>query len=200
LNPAFIKAIDDLASEGWHSSFNFFPQELIQELRHVLLKLQEQEAFTPAKIGKGKNKKRIPEIRGDYIRWLSQSGDFPATVAYLNYIDEFKKVLNRELFIGVHEYEAHFAIYPAGTFYKKHLDRHKQNPHRLLTTTLYLNQDYHLEQGGILVLENLKNEVIAHIAPEWGRFVCFLSADFPHQVMPTTVARYSLTGWLRSQS
>src|SRR5690606_28561151 len=126
---------------------------------------------------------RVSEIRGDWIHWLSDEGDFPATKEYLAIMEEFRQCLNRELFLGAQEYEAHFAIYPAGTFYRKHLDRHRQNPHRLLTTTLYLNQDYHSEQGGALLMEDLKQQPVATLMPEWGRFVCFLAADFPHEVL-----------------
>lgn len=199
MNSAFSRAIDDLVKQGWHSCLDFFDQELLKDLRKTLLHLQEEDAFRPAKVGKGKQETRHSEIRGDWIRWLSDSGDFTSTKTYLDIMDQFKQALNRELFLGVHEYEAHFAIYPAGAFYKKHLDRHRQTPHRLLTTTLYLNHDYSLEQGGAIEIEDLKGNHITTLMPEWGRFVCFLSADFPHQVLPTTVKRYSLTGWMRTQ-
>lgn len=196
---AFDQAINDLVEKGWHTSLDFFPSSLLHELRQTLLTLKEQEEFRHALVGKGKGKTYAPSIRGDLIRWLSDTGDFPSTQQYLNYLNEFRLRLNRELYLGIHEYEAHFAIYPKGTFYKKHLDRHRDNPHRVLTTTLYLNQDYHTQQGGALILEDLKQAKIATLLPEWGRFVCFLSADFPHQVLPTTVERFSLTGWMRER-
>lgn len=199
MQAAFVRAIEDIKKQGWHTSTDFFTQDLLIDLRATLLLLNEQEAFRPAKIGKGKNKTRAPEIRGDWIRWLSESGDFAATREYLKILDDFRTTLNREVFLGASEYEAHFAIYPAGAFYKKHLDRHREQPHRLLTTTLYLNQDYHVEQGGGLIIEDLKQNIVAEIRPEWGRFVCFAAAEFPHQVLPTTVNRYSLTGWMRTQ-
>ncbi len=198
--PAFTNAIDDLARSGWHTADTFFEPQLLNDLRQTILQLQQAEAFRPAQIGKGPHQTRQAEVRGDWIRWLSDHGDFAATKKYLHVLDEFRQSLNRELFLGAHEYEAHFSIYPPGSFYRKHLDRHRHQPHRLLTTTLYLNQGYEEQQGGALVLEDRKAQIVAKIAPQWGRFVCFLSADFPHQVMPTTVERYSLTGWMRSRS
>lgn len=196
---AFSNAIEDLSHKGWHTSMSFFSQELLEDIRMVLLKLKDQDAFTPAKIGKGLRSKRIPEIRGDWIRWLSQAGDSLATQEYLARLNQFRDILNRHVFLGAGEYEAHFAIYPAQSFYKKHLDRHAKSPHRILTTTLYLNKDYIPEQGGELVMQDLQNNHIATISPDWGKFICFSSAEFPHQVLPTKVERYSLTGWMRSR-
>lgn len=199
MSHAFHRAIDDLVKQGWHTSLDFFDQDLLHDLRARLLQLKEDEAFRPAKVGKGLGETRAPAIRGDWIRWLSEAGDFPSTKAYLAQLDVFRVMLNRELFIGAAEYEAHFAIYPAGTFYKKHLDRHRDTPHRVITTSLYLNHDYEASQGGALVMEDLERNHIATLLPQWGRFVCFISADFPHQVEPTTVDRYSLTGWMRTR-
>tara|TARA_R110000868_G_scaffold306986_4_gene568441 strand:- start:640 stop:1239 length:600 start_codon:yes stop_codon:yes gene_type:complete len=198
LDPAFIAAIDHLRECGWYSSDHFFDANLLEELRSTLLSLKDKDAFVPAKIGKGAKRKRIPQVRGDWIRWLSQIGDFPSTKAYLERIDQFRLALNREVFLGASEYESHFAIYPANTGYKKHLDRHRDTPHRILTTTLYLNKDYTPEQGGQLDIEDLQRNPVATVLPSWGTFVCFASAEFPHQVRATKVERYSLTGWMRS--
>ncbi|MBH47907.1 MAG: hypothetical protein CME71_07015 [Halobacteriovorax sp.] len=198
MDQRFIAAIEHLSEYGWYSSNDFFEPELLEDLRSTLLSLRDSDAFEPAKIGKGSKKKRIPEVRGDWIRWLSEIGDFPATKAYLAQVDEFRLALNQNVFLGASEYEAHFAIYPSNTFYKKHLDRHRDTPHRILTTTLYLNKDYSPEQGGQLEIEDLKQNKIATVLPNWGTFVCFSSAEFPHQVLPTKVERYSLTGWMRS--
>tara|TARA_R110000868_G_scaffold117600_15_gene312536 strand:- start:44117 stop:44713 length:597 start_codon:yes stop_codon:yes gene_type:complete len=198
LDQRFIAAIEHLSEYGWYSSNDFFEPELLESLRSRLLSLRDTDAFEPAKIGKGIKKKRVPEVRGDWIRWLSEVGDFPATRKYLAQIDDFRLALNREAFLGAREYEAHFAIYPPNTFYKKHLDRHRETPHRILTTTLYLNKDYTSDQGGQLEIEDLKQQHVTTVLPNFGTFVCFSSAEFPHQVLPTKVERYSLTGWMRS--
>src|SRR5690606_40843214 len=47
--------------------------------------------------------------------------------------------VNRHLFLGLYEYECMFAHYPAGAFYKKHLDAFKSGINRRLSTVLYLN-------------------------------------------------------------
>lgn len=195
----FSQAAEDLIKQGWHSSLNFFPTSLLEDLRSTLLFLNGKDLFRPAKIGKGKDQERVSEIRGDWIKWLSEAGDFPSTKLYLEVMNEFRTVLNRELLMAASEFEAHFAIYPKNTFYKKHLDQHRNNPHRLITTTLYLNKNYHEDQGGALVVEDLLKNHIVTLNPNWGRFVCFISSQFPHEVKTTTVARYSLTGWMRSR-
>ncbi|PIP88616.1 MAG: hypothetical protein COW01_13840 [Bdellovibrionales bacterium CG12_big_fil_rev_8_21_14_0_65_38_15] len=199
MNFDFTKVAEDLINYGWHSSLDFFPNPLLEDLRGTLLHLNENELFRPAKVGKGIKQKRVAEIRGDWIKWLSEAGDYPSTKIYLEVMNEFRLVLNRELLMAASEFEAHFAIYPKNTFYKKHLDRHKNNPHRLITTTLYLNKNYEDKQGGALIVEDLHKNHVVTLNPHWGRFVCFISSDFPHEVQTTTVERYSLTGWMRSR-
>jgi SM-20-related protein len=62
----------------------------------------------------------------------------------------------------------------------------------------YLNQDWRASDGGELVLyqdEADKNGL--RILPEAGTVVLFLSDEFPHEVLPAKVDRYSIAGWFR---
>ena len=38
---------------------------------------------------------------------------------------------------------------------------------------------------------------IVRVLPEFATLVVFLSEDFPHEVLPATRDRYSVTGWFR---
>jgi SM-20-related protein len=56
---------------------------------------------------------------------------------------------NRHFFMGLFDYECHYAKYDAGDFYKQHLDAFKGRSNRVLTTVCYLNSP---EKGGELII------------------------------------------------
>ena len=108
------------------------------------------------------------------------------------------------MFIGLFDYEIHFAHYPVGAFYKKHLDafrcnRQQGQSNRVLSTVLYLNHAWQLGDGGELLLyaEDDDNKVLETILPECGRLVIFLSEKLPHEVLPAKRERKSIAGWFR---
>ncbi len=49
---------------------------------------------------------------------------------YLMQMESIQRAVNREFFLGLFEYEAHFACYEKGAFYKKHLDAFKEKCHK----------------------------------------------------------------------
>jgi len=110
-------------------------------------------------------------------------------------IDQLKDSLNRNFFIGLEDFEGHFAIYPEGSFYKKHLDQFKTQQLRLITCILYLNFDRKTDDGGELRIYTEKETV--DILPEACKFICFRSDEIYHEVLPCKSKRFSLTGWLR---
>ena len=123
-------------------------------------------------------------------------------LVYFEKMHELKKAFNEYLFLNVHEIEAHFACYPVGSFYQKHLDHFSQvsgNQTRQLSSVLYLNKDWQASNGGELRLYLKDNEFI-DILPNAGRLVLFLSAQFWHEVLPAKVERLSLTGWFRTRN
>ena len=85
-------------------------------------------------------------------------------------------------------FEGHFAIYPEGTFYTAHLDRHAGTSDRVVTTILYLNPDWQPGDGGELKLWTTsgdKTGAFILIEPRLGTLVCFMAGDFWHEVLPT---------------
>ncbi|MEH6367338.1 MAG: 2OG-Fe(II) oxygenase, partial [Pseudomonas marincola] len=93
-------------------------------------------------------------------------------------------------------YESHFAFYPAGAFYKKHLDRFRDDDRRTVSVVLYLNEQWQDDFGGELRLY-LPDGETRDVRPEAGSLVVFMSADMPHEVLPATRERLSLAGWFR---
>lgn len=174
------------------------PDVVLQGLLQMLLEYEE-EGMKAAGIGRGKDFHQNQSIRGDSIRWLS--GENPREAAFLEWMNDLRNSFNQILFLGLQDYESHFAVYPAGSFYQKHLDAFKGNRGRKISTVLYLNQNWNANSGGELVLyDAVEDKCLQTIIPQYGRLVIFLSEEFPHEVKPASSIRRSIAGWFRIHS
>lgn len=158
----------------------------------------EQGAFVPARIGRGVGLHREGSVRGDGLCWLEPA--MPAAAAYMRWMESLRLVLNRELFLGLDEFEAHYAHYPVGAFYRRHVDRHRDSNARVISAVFYLNPEWREEDGGELLMQNAAGEVLFAQPPQGGTLVLFMSADMPHEVLPATRERWSVAGWFRTLS
>jgi SM-20-related protein len=156
-----------------------------------------------AAVGRGGEKQVRSEIRSDHVLWLDPAELSPAQSRYWEALETVRASLNRELFLGLFDLEAHLACYPPGAFYKAHLDCHRGVSVRTVSAILYLNRDWTPDDGGLLRLytdrEAGTSGPFLDIAPEFGKLVLFLSADFWHEVLPAKRERFSLTGWFRKR-
>ena len=169
---------------------------LVQALLDNLSELREQEALHRAGVGRETAFQVRPDIRGDRIRWLSRSD--PVQARFLDQMEILRLALNRYLFLGLFEFEAHYAHYPEGAGYKRHFDSFRGAANRVISLVAYLNHDWQPEDEGELVLYNKAGEcVVETIAPHAGRLVLFLSEEIPHEVMPSRRDRFSIAGWFR---
>jgi SM-20-related protein len=183
--------IDSLVHRGWFSAKNFIDTSLCDDL------LSEAQIIElkRAQIGKGATIQLNNEIRTDEISWLSDNGDSIAQKKFLDEMNQLKNEINQSLFLGLREYECHFAKYSLGGFYKKHLDQHKNSKARFVSTITYLNNP---EGGELIIYQKDHPDILeAIIEPNQGTFVCFLSEEIYHEVRPTRSERFSLTGWFR---
>lgn len=195
LLPLLTNIVDDLAERGWSLQPLFAAQALTLELAEECRRRAAQGALTPAGIGRGSAQAVREGIRGDRIEWLQQ-GQSPACDRYLELLDELRLALNRDLYLGLEDYESHFALYPPGAFYQKHLDRFRDDDRRTVSAVLYLNQDWRPEHGGALRLY-LADGSTRDVLPQAGSLLVFLSAELPHEVLAASRERLSLTGWFR---
>lgn len=191
----FSTIIDDLAARGWSLQSSFLSSDVTHELAAECRKRYAEGALAPAAIGRGEEQTVHEGIRGDHIHWL-ETGQADVCDAYLALIDELRQTLNRELFLGLEEFECHFALYPPGAFYQTHLDRFRDDDSRCITAVLYLNPDWQPTDGGALRM-HFTDGSSQDISPLAGELLMFLSADFPHEVLVTQAERLSLTGWFR---
>lgn len=137
------------------------------------------------------------EIRRDKTRWLSRDEEIQAR--YLDVMEQVRLTVNEALYLGLFSYEAHFAVYEPGAFYKRHMDSFKGARNRVLSTVFYLNEDWKESDGGALAIFDREDseDAVELVLPELGTLVIFLSEDIPHEVLPAMRDRYSIAGWFR---
>lgn len=194
LNVLYDNIADGLAGTGYILLENPLPPKLLVGL---LVNLQQQKtALMPAGIGRKEGYQINTNVRGDAIHWLAPG--VPAVNDFLSWMDELRDAINQRLFLGLFDFESHYAMYEPGTFYQKHRDAFSGQPGRKLSSVLYLNPDWGSNQGGELVLYDESGEQeLLRVAPEYGRLILFLSEDFPHEVLPAVAPRQSIAGWFR---
>lgn len=193
---AFAAVADDLAAEGFSVRDDLIPNAILSPLAKHLRSLPES-AFQAAGIGRQQNFGQDASVRNDRIRWLDQS--HPAEAAWLEVMAYLQQFLNRQLFLGLFSYESHVARYAPGARYQKHVDAFRGEANRILSTVLYLNEDWPASNGGDLLLyaPDQPEQVLRRIPPEFGRMCIFLSEEFPHEVLPASHSRWSIAGWFR---
>lgn len=190
--------IDDLASQGWSRQAHALPESLTRELASECRRRAQNGALSPAGVGRGLGLAVREGIRGDSIQWLEQGQD-AACDQYLAAMDQLRQALNQAFYLGLADYESHFALYPPAAFYQKHLDRFRDDDRRTVSAVFYLNDDWQPEHGGALRLypqDGTQQDVL----PIAGTLALFISAELPHEVLPATRERLSLTGWFRRRA
>ncbi len=193
---------DELAEKNWASSKTVFPESFARQLAHECQRLHDEGQFNKAAIGRGATKTQHAEIRGDFTLWIEESTASSVQKDFLTSLSVLLQQLNRVFYLGLKRYETHFALYPAGAGYDKHVDNHRGSGARKITFILYLNERWQKEHGGELSLYQPENpdQLITRIEPTLGTFVLFRSDLFPHQVEKSFQPRLSVTGWFRDDA
>lgn len=191
----FKEITSALEMQGYIILPSIFPREILDALI-IRIKAFEDTDLKPAKIGRGKLKQKNPEIRRNKIYWLDKHNI--TDNGFLSLMELLRVGLNQSLYLGLFDYEAHYAIYHKGDFYKQHVDALKGSSNRVLSTVLYLNDEWNADAGGELVLYAQDEKTILEIVvPNVGKLVMFLSEQFPHEVLAANKDRYSIAGWFR---
>jgi len=149
----------------------------------------------PARIGRGPNERLAPDVRGDFIAWLSEP-ELDAEQLLLARLEEMRVAVNRGLMAGLEDFQGHFALYPAGAGYARHSDRLAGTDVRAISTILYLNDAWTDDDGGALRIHTGSGR-FEDVLPMGGRLVAFQSDRFEHEVLPARRERLSFTGWYR---
>lgn len=186
----------DLRGRGFCIADDLLPRDLLQTLAADCAWRERSGVFKRAGTGRG-TRGMQNALRDDSINWLEPGGtDAPATL-FLAQMDALRIGINRRLLLGLHELEAHYAVYPAGGGYARHRDRFRDDDARVLSLVVYLNPDWDGADGGELRLHLDEGEV--DVAPTMGCCVLFLSDAIEHEVLPAQRTRRSIAGWFRQR-
>jgi SM-20-related protein len=187
------QAIDHLSDTGYFIWDDFVSVEGVKKLVTIADLNSQSGDFKKAGIGKQALFQLDKSIRGDYIQWLDKKNQNEIVLQFLKKIDWLKSSLNETCYLGLKDFETHFAIYPENTFYKKHVDRFQQNAHRVISFVLYLNENWQEGHGGELAI--YLDDKTETVQPLGGRLLLFRS-ELEHEVLMSYRKRYSITGWM----
>lgn len=192
--------VERIAEQGYAVIEHFLNQDQVKALALQAQSLKSAGEMYKATTGIAKVENATR--RGDFIHWIEASEASTAEATYLNAMAELQQAINQAFFFGLFELESHFAIYPQGAGYQKHLDQFIGKEERKVSCILYLNDNWRSDDGGQLRMYlNKKDEMrFIDITPQAGTLVVFLSSDFLHEVLPANRERMSVSGWLRTRS
>jgi SM-20-related protein len=193
---------DGLVARGFAVLPDFLALDAASALRSEGERRRRAAEFQPARVGRGAGAQRDVSVRGDEICWLDAARATAAERVLLARLDALRLALNRALFLGLVDVEAHYARYAPGAAYARHLDRFRDDDARAVSLVLYLNEDWRDEDGGALRLYASADasEPACSIAPRAGTLAAFRSDTIAHEVLPARRERWSVAGWLRRRS
>lgn len=197
----FDAIADRLASDRWLVITDW----LEPSLQQALLECAQQRALAgllnPARVGRAEDLRSASQVRGDAIQWLESDDPADCVSTLMQRLDELRTALNQRLYLSLIEFEAHFAHYPSGAHYQRHLDRFRSNDARALSAVIHLGDPWVSEHGGELriYIENPDGETSIDLPPTPGQLVLFLSGEIEHEVLPTRRDRYSVACWMRQR-
>jgi SM-20-related protein len=158
---------------------------------------RERGDFEAARIGGEGSLQRREDIRGDATCWIVPPL-LAAEQALLEELERLRSELNTQAWLGLFELELHYAWYPPGAGYARHVDQPQGRAQRQVSLVLYLNEGWTAAAGGELRIFDAAG---GHrdIEPIAGRLVCFLTPGREHAVLATRHDRLSITGWFRTR-
>jgi len=200
-SPDWALLCDSLAHDAIAIVPGFLTAEAIMALAAEARLRDAAGEFRAAGVGRGVARVARSDIRGDRTLWLDEKVPAIAERAFWQTVRSLRVVLNRTLFMGLSEFECHYALYPPGAFYLRHRDQFRGSASsgvRVVSCVLYLNDGWKASDGGALRI--YCDDDVREVMPAGGTLVCFLSERFEHEVLPATRERLSIAGWFRRRS
>ncbi len=190
--------LDELVARGWTSWDDALDPRLVAQLAEHSLSLHAQGLFDRAGIGRAERHQIREDIRVDQIAWWQPEQLNAAQSAFTELLEQLRLTLNRELFLGLQDFELHYAVYEPGAFYRRHLDRFRNQGTRAISLVFFLNPAWHLEHGGQL---RLHLDTGTHdLLPQANRIVLFRADQIAHEVVVTQRTRLSIACWFKQRS
>jgi SM-20-related protein len=186
-----------LFTDGLAVRDGFISQSRVRELIGSAELRRARGDFSAARVGADQRLQRRAEIRGDLTCWFDEPLFAPER-ALSNDLEQLRLDLNREGFLGLFDLELHYAWYPPGAGYARHVDQLQGRDERVVSFIVYLNDAWQADAGGELRV--FDHDEARDIEPIAGRLVYFLAAGREHAVLPTRQGRLSITGWFRRRN
>jgi len=193
LQNAFDTLIDSFIKDKVGIAEDFLSKSLAGHLKENLLRLFTEKQLQNAGTGNDTLVTHNQAVRSDMIYWLDRSHNDVFENDFFDLMDRFVTYLNATCYTGITGYEFHYALYPIGSFYKKHVDQFRNNTERQFSMIMYLNTDWRREDGGELCVHQNGNQ--QNITPTGGKSVFFKSSELEHEVLIANKVRMSITGW-----
>jgi SM-20-related protein len=193
--PAALRSSEGaaLGGDGIFIRNDFLGPTRVRELIECARLRKARGEFAGGRIG-GALRVRRDAIRGDDTCWLEEPL-FVAERLLLADMEQLRLELNGEAYLGLFDLEMHYAWYPPGAGYARHVDQPQGREDRVVSVVLYLNESWVPADGGQLRLFGIA--AARDVEPLAGRLVAFVTAGREHAVLPTQKDRLSLTGWFR---
>jgi SM-20-related protein len=193
-----VSASADLGLRGISIRDGFAAPDEVQALLASSNARESRGDFAAARVGAPGTEQRQEIIRGDFTCWLREPLS-PCERVLLGRLEDLRLQFNRDLFLGLFELEWHYARYPPGAAYARHVDQPRGSAQRQVSFVLYLNPDWQPSDGGALRIYAAADNCV-DVEPLGGRLVCFLTSGREHEVMPARRERYSISGWFRGRA
>ncbi len=191
----FDTLIDSFINDKVGIAEDFLSKPLAAHLTLHLKNLFAENLLQGAGTGNNALVEHDKLFRSDIIYWLDRKHNNQHENDFFDLIDQFVTYLNATCYTGITGYEFHYAMYEKGSFYKKHIDRFRNNSSRKYSLIMYLNEGWQETDGGELCIHN--GGTMQKISPDNGKSVFFKSSELEHEVLLANKARLSITGWLK---
>jgi SM-20-related protein len=190
-------SVDELGKFGYSVCKNMIPPNVITMLIHELEKREQSGDIKTALVGRGESRKTDGAQRDVLSSWLGKESE--GEQYFLAFAEKIRLSINRNLLLGLFEFESQFLHYPIGGFYKRHIDALKGNRNRIVSMVAYLNQNWIPEDGGTLAIWNDEQSInpMIEVLPSAGTVVLMLSEDIPHEARSALRERRAIAGWFR---
>jgi SM-20-related protein len=189
---------EQLTITGYCVVSDFLPELVINAL-YLEASSDVRLNFKQAAIGREQLQQVNTSVRSDSIAWIN--GQSESQRLFLKLMENLRIEINRRLFMGLFDYESHYAHYGPGDFYKRHVDAFKGNSNRLLSSVVYLNADWvNADEGELLMFHDEQVSPFLIVEPIFNQCIIFLSEQFPHEVRAAKRDRYSIAGWFRTNN
>lgn len=192
-----MNAGTQLQQSGISIRDHFITPVQVEALRGCAKARESDGDFLAARIGGPGAEQRVDGIRGDFTCWLREPL-LPPELVLLQQLEALRLELNRENYLGLFDLELHYARYPPGAAYARHVDQPRGSTRRIVSLALYLNPQWQTADGGKLRFHSADGRSV-DVEPLGGRLVCFLTAGREHEVLPSQRERFSISGWYRER-